>query len=155
MQDVNENPRANRRTLTLVSTIALSATLGIALGAVGGRGLAQMAVPTEHKGLAVAALGVVSGKSMDAQIGLSGYKLQLREITIKPGGQIAKHSHETRPGLVKVISGTWTEGRPGGERAYGTADAEAILEDRETVHWFWNRGKEPATAIVCDLVPEA
>lgn len=155
MQGETISRQSNRRTLTIVSAIAVSATLGIALGAVGSRSLAQMAIPTAHKGLTVAALGVVSGKSMDAQIGLSGYKLQLREITIEPGGQIAKHSHETRPGLVKVISGTWTEGRPGGERAYNMTDGEAILEDRGTVHWFWNRGKEPATAIVCDIVPDA
>jgi quercetin dioxygenase-like cupin family protein len=79
--------------------------------------------------------------------------LQLREITILPGGQIAKHSHETRPGLVKVIDGAWIEGRADGERTYSSADAEGILEDRETVHWFWNRGETPGTAIVCDIVP--
>ena len=93
-------------------------------------------------------------ESPTAQFGISGRKLQLREITILPGGQIAKHSHETRPGLVKMIRGTWIEGRPSGENAYGAADAEAILEDEDTVHWFWNRGDEPATAIVCDIVPD-
>ena len=82
---------------------------------------------------------------------------QRREITIEPGGQIARHSHETRPGLVKVIGGTWggtwTEGRPGGEADYAASAPVGILEDRETVHWFWNRGAEPASAIVCDIVP--
>ena len=90
---------------------------------------------------------------MSAQIGLTSYKLQLRAITIEPGGQIAKHSHATRPGLVHVISGTWTAGRSSGEEEF-TADSETgILEDRETVHWFYNRGEEPATALVCDIVP--
>ena len=90
---------------------------------------------------------------MTAQIGLTGHKLQLREITILPGGQIAKHSHETRPGLVKVINGTWTEGRPSGETDYAASDDTGLLEDEGTVHWFWNRGDAPATAIVCDIVP--
>ena len=90
---------------------------------------------------------------MKEQIGLTGYKLQLREIAIMPGGQIAKHSHETRPGLVKVISGTWTEGRPTGEVDYSGSEDTGIIEDEETVHWFWNRGDTPATAIVCDIVP--
>ena len=100
-----------------------------------------------------AKVGVISAESMQTQLGLAGHKLQLREITIAPGGQIAKHSHATRPGLVKVISGTWTEGRPSGEQDFTGADPVAILEDSETVHWFWNRGAEPAAAFVCDIVP--
>ena len=136
-------------------TLAITAALGIALGAAGSRTLAQMAAPTEHKGLKVEALGVIPEDSMEAQIGLAGYKLQLREITIEPGGQIAKHSHEGRPGLVKVIDGTWTEGRPSGEMSFAADEAKGILEDRETVHWFWNRGETPATAIVCDIVPSS
>ncbi len=151
MQGVNAGPWK----LKVLSTVALSVAVGMALGVVGSRSLAQMTIPSEHKGLEVAALGVISGESMEQQIGLSGRKLQLREITILPGGQIAKHSHESRPGLVKMIRGTWVEGRPGGERAYSAADSEAILEDRGTVHWFWNRGEELATAIVCDIVPDS
>lgn len=148
MQTTSSGPKG----IGHLSIIAFSAALGIALGALGSRGLAEMAVPSEHKGLKVEALGVISEQSMEKQIGLNGHKLQLREITIEPGGQIAKHSHDTRPGLVKVISGTWTEGRPGGETEFAASQPVGILEDSETVHWFWNRGSEPATAIVCDIV---
>ena len=144
-----------RRRSSLASAVVLAATLGIALGAAGSRTLATMAPPSEHKGLDVAALGVIPEDSMEAQIGLAGYKLQLREITIAPGGQIAKHSHEGRPGLVKVIDGAWTEGRPSGEMDYAASEPSAILEDRGTVHWFWNRGDAPATAVVCDIVPSS
>ncbi len=87
------------------------AIAGLALGAIGGHGLAQVAPPTEHTGLSRESLGVITDKSMQATVGLDGYILQLRAITIEPGGQIAKHSHATRPGLVKVISGEWIEGR--------------------------------------------
>lgn len=148
MQQTGAGPRRIR----FIAGIGLAAALGVALGAVGSRSLAEMAAPSEHKGLTVAALGVIPEASLRQQTGLSGYKLQLREITIEPGGQIAKHGHETRPGLVKVISGSWTEGRPEGEREFAASEPAAILEDRETVHWFWNRGSEPAAAIVCDLV---
>jgi quercetin dioxygenase-like cupin family protein len=132
---------------------ACCTVMGLVLGAFGGHGLAQTAPPTEHKGLSIAELGVIDEDSMKATLGLEGYVLQLRAITIAPGGQIAKHSHETRPGLVKVIEGEWTEGRSSGEQRYGAADPTAILEDEATVHWFWNRGAAPATAIVCDIVP--
>jgi quercetin dioxygenase-like cupin family protein len=148
MQRTNARPGHAR----LTATVAFSAAIGIAIGAIGSRSLAEMAAPTEHRGLTVDALGIIPEDSMQRQIGLSGYKLQLREITIAPGGQIAKHSHESRPGLVKVISGTWTEGRPSGETEFVASEPIGILEDGETVHWFWNRGSEPAAAIVCDIV---
>jgi quercetin dioxygenase-like cupin family protein len=134
------------------SRIALPAA-ALAVGFFANQVIAAMEAPTEHKGLAVEALGVIDEANMSQQIGLSGHKLQLRAITIEPGGQIAKHSHETRPGLVKVVSGSWIEGRPSGEMEYSAASEEGILEDKDTVHWFYNRGDEPATAIVCDIVP--
>lgn len=129
------------------------AALVFAAGALAGHALATAEPPTEHKGLTVEALGKISEGSMQAQTGLDGHVLQLRAITIAPGGQIARHSHATRPGLVKVVSGEWIEGRATGEAAFDAGSAEAILEDESTEHWFFNRGDEPATAIVCDLVP--
>ena len=144
-------------TSTLINRPASLATVcavaGLGLGIIGGIALAQVAPPTEHKGLKVDALGVISEQSMKTTIGLEGRVLQLRAITIEPGGQIAKHSHETRPGLVKVISGEWIEGRDSGENAFGASTPGALIEDENTVHWFWNRGDTPATAIVCDIVP--
>ena len=114
---------------------------------------AEMEIPTKHRGVTVTSLGVLPEDSLKAQIGLSGYVLQMREITLEPGGAIARHSHANRPGLVQMIAGTWVEGRPGGTQAYGAGNETAILEDKDTEHWFWNTGSEPATAIVCDMVP--
>ena len=135
-----------------VTKSAALLSIGMLFGVLITHGWAAMVPPTEHKGLEVGELGVVSEDSMEKQIGLSGYKLQLRKITIMPGGQIAKHSHENRPGLVQVISGTWVEGRDSGEVEY-SSNSNALLEDENTVHWFWNRGDQPATAYVCDIVP--
>ncbi len=126
---------------------------GLAVGIIGTRGLAQDPPPSEHKGLEVKKLGVVSAESMKATVGLEGHILLLREITIEPGGQIAKHSHEEIPGLVKVIDGAWVEGQEGGEATFDAGGEAAIVEDETTVHWFYNRGSEPATAIVCDIRP--
>ena len=84
---------------------------------------------------------------------LKGYKMQMREITLEPGGQIARHDHSQRPGLVWTLSGSWVEGRPTGEEEYPDTRKEAILEDESTDHWFWNDGDEPARILVCDIVP--
>ena len=109
--------------------------------------------PTEHKGLVVEKLGEIPAEEMEAMVGLKDHYLQLRAITIEPGGQIARHSHAERPGLVKVVGGAWIEGRESGETEFGAASSQAVVEDREADHWFFNRGTEPATAIVCDLNP--
>ena len=149
MQRTSESPWHAR----LISTVALWAAIGIALGVVDSRSMAQMAAPSEHKGLTVETLGMISEDSMKAQVGLEGHILLLRAITIEPGGQIAKHSHEKVPGLVKVISGEWIEGGGSGEKAFNADTPTAIVEDKDTVNWFYNRGTEPATAIVCDIKP--
>jgi len=129
------------------------------VGAVLGAGAVTAATgpaepPTEHKGLEVETLGVIPPGSIETTVGLTGHRLQLRAITIMPGGQIAKHGHQKRPGLVKVVSGEWIEGRESGETAFAADSPEGIIEDEETVHWFFNRGDTPATAIVCDITPE-
>ena len=129
----------------------LSAATGLTFGVIGGQGLAQVAPPTEHKGLEVEKLGFVPAESMAAQVGLDGHILLLRRITINPGGQIAKHSAASTPGVVYMESGTWTEGRDSGETEYSAGDT--FIEDKDTVHWFYNRGEEPAAALVCDIKP--
>ncbi len=126
-------------------------SIGLVCGFLGSYSWATMTPPTEHKGLEVEQLGFVPEESMSAQVGLKGYKLLLRKITINPGGQIAKHSAETTPGVVYVASGTWTEGRDSGETKYSAGDT--FVEDKDTVHWFYNRGDEPAAAYVCDIKP--
>ncbi len=126
-------------------------SIGIVCGLLVGYSWATMTPPTEHKGLEVEVLGFVPQESMSAQVGLEGYKLLLRKITINPGGQIAKHSAETTPGVVYVASGTWTEGRDSGETEHSAGDT--FVEDKDTVHWFYNRGDEPASAYVCDIKP--
>ncbi len=112
---------------------------------------AQESYPTTSEGLALTKLGVVSRESMSKQTGLEGYVLQLRMVTMEPGGQIARHKHDTRPGLVYTLEGSWTEGRPDGERDYPAGGEKAILEDSETDHWFYNRTNKPVKFIICDL----
>ena len=131
----------------------LSFAAGAFIGSRDNKVFAAMEPPTEHKGISVKSLGVVPETSLAATIGLDGYIMQLREITLEPGGQIARHSHATRPGLVYTLAGSWTEGRSSGERDYPAGEKVAIVEDEATEHWFWNRESEPVTVVVCDIVP--
>lgn len=142
---------ARLRKLKLPAVTGLAGAAGLVLGFVGAAGLAETAIPTEHKGLSVETLGFVPDESMSAQVGLDGHILLLRRITIEPGGQIAKHSAESTPAVVYMVSGTWTEGRASGETEHSAGDT--FIEDKDTVHWFYNRGEQPATALVCDIKP--
>ena len=124
---------------------------GFLAGSLISYGWAAVSAPTEHAGLKVEKLGVVPTESVKSQVGLDGKVLLLRRITIEPGGQIAKHSAAKVPGVVYMESGTWVEGRDGGEVVHTAGDT--FIEDADTVHWFFNRGSEPASAIVCDIKP--
>ena len=77
--------------------------------------------------------------------------MKLREVTVEPGGAIKEHSHATRPGLVKTISGSWIEVRNDIEKSYPATKKEALVEDENTVHWLYNDGDVPAIALVCGL----
>ena len=59
----------------------------------------------------------------------------------------------TRSGIVKVINGEWIEGRESGEMVYDVDTPEALIEDENTTHWFFNCDDEPGTALLCDIVP--
>ena len=114
-------------------------------------GTAQETYPTENKGLAVNLLATISPELIERAVGLKGHHLMVRKLTVEPGGQIRKHDHVGRPGLVAMTSGELVDGRPSGEKTYGVGSA--IIEDEDTVHWLFNRTDEPATAILCDLRP--
>ena len=142
-----ENPRAP-------SILAVCCTAaGLIFGTIGGHAFAQDLPPSEHKGITIEPLGVATEQTMKATLGLDGHVLQLRAITIEPGGQIARHDHATRPGIVWMTDGQWVEGRESGETLYDASAPEALIEDENTVHWIFNRGAEPGTALVCDIVP--
>ncbi len=118
--------------------------------------MTKRAPPESHAGIRAVNLGAVDGKSMQQTLNLDGYKLQMREIGLAPGGSIARHSHETRPGLVWMLEGSWTEGRESGESTL-TAGSKTgtLVEDENTIHWFFNDTNELASAIVCDIVPDS
>ena len=99
-------------------------------------------------------LGIITEESLKAQIGIEGFILRMRAVTVEPGGHIREHSHATKPGLVNMITGTWIEGHPDGrEISYRAGDDVALPEEKDTIHWIYNRGDVPATGVVCGIQP--
>ncbi len=138
--------RVNLRTL-LIYTGILSAGLVIGFA----QGQTSRQPPAEHEGVSVVSLGKLKESSLKIQIGLNGYEMKLREVTVAPGGAIKEHSHANRPGLVQTISGSWTEVRSGKETDFPASKKVALIEDENTVHWLYNDGDVPAVAVVCGL----
>jgi len=131
----------------LIHLVVLSTGLGVGFA----NGSSHRQPPAEHEGVSVVSLGQLKESSLKVQIGLEGYEMKLREVTVAPGGAIKEHSHATRPGLVQTISGSWIEVRNGKEVSYPDTKKEALVEDENTVHWLYNDGDVPAVAVVCGL----
>lgn len=147
----------------VLSTLMLGLFVGLNAEAI----MASVSGPTEHKGIEVGMLQELSEETLKATIGLEGYTMRMRYVTVEPGGQIAEHSHADRPGIVAVVDGELIEGKPNGETTYAHDSAltfaqvyqetsmgeayESFPETEDTVHWIYNRSDKPATALVCDL----
>ena len=145
----------NKQIKSIVGSTNLYAVVAVStiIGAIGGQVLAQMKGPTDMKGVTVTELGIIDDDSLSAQIGIEGFILRMRAVTVEPGGHILEHSHATSPGLVKMVSGTWIEGRPDGETEFSAGEDNTIPEAKDTIHWIYNRGDVAATGIVCGIQP--
>ena len=85
---------------------------------------------------------------------LQGRELRLRELTIAPGGSIALHRHDQRPGVAYILSGQMTERRGPGFAPRVIGPGEAAFEATGVTHWWRNEGSTNARALVVDIVPE-
>ena len=87
---------------------------------------------------------------------LQGRILRTRRITIAPGGSVACHQRQHRPGVAYLISGTLIEIRDDGTgpRSIQRRAGDAVFESTGVLHGWKNDSNEAATAVVIDLVPQ-
>jgi quercetin dioxygenase-like cupin family protein len=111
-----------------VSSLALTFGLGAAIS--------QQVPPSENKGVEVS-----QSESVDlgAEIGLQGFRLEMRKYTVEPGGVIRLHSHKDRPEAVYILQGTLTEYRDG---AFFRMRPEGMMSTsgKDVTHWLENKG---------------
>ena len=79
--------------------------------------------------------------------------LRGREIDIEPGGKVAVHYHNGRPGIAYIVKGQLTEHRVGADAPSIKRAGDAVWEKTGTIHWWENEGDSVARVIVIDLVP--
>jgi quercetin dioxygenase-like cupin family protein len=111
--------------------LALTLFVGLVFGALGHDALnAQQVPPTESKAQTSRELASVD---LGREIGVPGWYLRARLITIEPGGNDAVHSHKDRPAIPYVLKGTLTQCSPDGQ-CRDLREGHVGIADKETVH---------------------
>ena len=109
--------------------------------------LAQMAPPSESKGVSAKLIGSLPlAPEFDR---IEGRQLRMRVVTLAPGGVFAVHSHNDRPSVEYVLKGTATEYKGEASKVY--AEGDAVLANKNTTHWWRNDGTEPAIFVAVDV----
>ncbi len=108
--------------------------------------------PTETRGIeSLTGLGAI--ELGDEFEGLEGYTLRAREIVIEPGGQVAVHQHDSRPGVAYIIEGELIEHRNDRDEPILRSAGAVSFEKTGVVHWWKNESSNNARALVVDIVP--
>lgn len=109
--------------------------------------------PTETKGIAsVLQLGAI-GLAQDFPA-MEGRVLRARELEIAPGGVVAAHTHEARPGIAYILSGEILEHRSDHSEPVLRRQGDAAFEYSGVSHWWENVSDQPVRALVVDIVKQ-
>jgi quercetin dioxygenase-like cupin family protein len=107
--------------------------------------------PKENKGVAVVQLG---STSLEGELpGVVGKIMRAREITIEPGGVVAVHQHDGRPGLAYILEGEVYEHRNDETGSVLRKVGAISFEKTGVTHWWENKSDKKMRAIVVDIVP--
>lgn len=113
----------------------------IALGAKG---------PSETRGIESEVLAMVPlGREFDV---MQAYSLRSRRISVEPGGVIAVHQHQSRPGILYMLEGQMTEHRNDSDTPLIRRKDEVSTEVHGLIHWWINDSVEKAVVYVVDIV---
>lgn len=115
----------------------------------------QKAGATAHKNVAEKLLGQIDLSK--EKVAVAGHHFRMRRLDIQPGGEVAWHSHEDRPALIYVVSGTITEYSSHCAVPIVHSTGELSVEQTGLSHWWKNTSKKPVVLISADIAadPEA
>ena len=85
------------------------------------------------------------------KVNLADRRLRLRRLVIQPGGIVPWHSHEDRPALIYVVSGTINEYASTCSVPIEHKTGEVSVEKNGVQHWWKNISKSPAVLLSADL----
>jgi quercetin dioxygenase-like cupin family protein len=82
---------------------------------------------------------------------LADRRLRLRKLVIQPGGIVPWHSHEDRPALIYVVSGSIHEYASNCSVPIEHKAGEVSIETRGIQHWWKNNSKSATVLLSADL----
>ncbi|HEX8168784.1 MAG TPA: cupin domain-containing protein [Beijerinckiaceae bacterium] len=85
------------------------------------------------------------------KVALADRRLRLRRLVVQPGGVVPWHSHEDRPALIYIVSGSIHEYASNCAVAIEHKAGEVSVEKLGVQHWWKNNGKAPAVLLSADL----
>jgi quercetin dioxygenase-like cupin family protein len=107
---------------------------------------------TAHKDVKEALLGQIDLSK--EKVAIAGHHLRMRRLDIKPGGEVAWHSHADRPALIYVVSGSITEYSSHCEVPIVHKAGDLSVEQGGLSHWWKNTTKEPVVLISADIAKD-
>lgn len=112
----------------------------------------QKAGATAHKDVAEKLLGQID--LAKEKVAVAGHHLRIRRLDIKPGGEVAWHSHDERPALIYVVSGSITEYSSHCSVPVVHNTGDVSVEQGGLSHWWKNTGKDPVVLISSDIAKD-
>lgn len=111
----------------------------------------KLSGPTQTKGIeSVVLLGNIAlEKDFPA---LAGKHLRARELTIAPGGVVAVHQHESRPGVAYILEGEIIEHRNDHPNPIVRRQGAVAFEQSGVAHWWENKSNNIVRALVVDIL---
>ena len=104
---------------------------------------------TKPKDVTDTVLGMIElGKE---KIALADRRLRLRRLVVQPGGVVPWHTHEDRPALIYIVSGSIHEYASNCAVPIEHKAGEVSVEKLGVQHWWKNNGKAPAVLLSADL----
>lgn len=141
----------------LAASIGLAAALALPTAAVAGSCPAQH-VTTNGQAPGPAAHDKVTEKVLSMiplakeKVALKEHSLRLRRLVVQPGGSVAWHSHEDRPAIIYVVSGTITEYSSHCTVPIVHRSGEVSTESGGLSHWWKNHSQTPVVLLSADLL---
>jgi len=83
---------------------------------------------------------------------LKGKQLRARELVIAPGGVVAVHQHDSRPGIAYILEGEIIEHRNDQAGAIVRKQGAVAFEQSGVAHWWENKSSQVVRALVVDII---
>jgi quercetin dioxygenase-like cupin family protein len=88
----------------------------------------------------------------DEAVKLKDHKFRLRQLVVQPGGVVAWHSHEERPAIIYIVSGSIVEYASSCAVPITHKAGDVARETHTTKHWWKNTSKRPTVLLSTDIL---